>query len=114
MPRDDRRSARRFSMRLPIAVRSAQGAFAPQSGLTRDLSEKGVFFYMSARPHQGHPIEFTVDLPSEVTETDPMRAVCKGRVVRVVEDTMADNFGIAATIDGFHSFIRLSGRAPVL
>lgn len=100
-------------MRLPLDVRSADGTFHAENALTRDISESGVFFYMGVRPSEGAPIEFTVELPAEVTATDPMRAVCKGRVVRVVNDALADNYGVAATIEGMTSFLRLSGRAPV-
>ena len=109
----DRRLSRRFAMRLPVEVRSADDAFHPEHSLTRDISESGVFFYMRGKPREGAPIEFTVELPAEVTMTDPMRAVCRGRVVRVVEDDLADNHGVAATIEGMRSFIRLSGRPPL-
>jgi len=113
-PREpERRAARRFRMKLPVVVRSFDGVSVSLNGLTQDISETGVLFFIGTKPRQHAPIEFTVELPSEVTLTDPMRATCKGRVVRVVEDQLSDGFAVAATIDGFTSFIRLSGGPPI-
>ena len=109
----DRRAARRFRMKLPLVVRSFDGVPVALNGMTQDISESGVFFHVSSRPREQAPLEFVVELPSEVTMTDPMRATCKGRVVRVVEDQLSDGFGVAATIEGFTSFIRLSGGPPI-
>src|SRR5512143_772882 len=105
----ERRASRRFRMKLPLVVRSFDGVAVTLNGLTQDISETGVLFFINSRPREQAPIEFMVELPSEVTMTDPMRATCKGRVVRVVQDEMADGYGVAATIEGFTSFIRLTG-----
>ena len=113
-PRDaERRAARRFRMKLPILIRSFDGISVSLDGLTQDISETGVLFYIGSKPREQAPIEFTVELPSEVTLTDPMRATCKGRVIRVVQDELADGYAVAATIEGFTSFIRLSGGPPI-
>ncbi len=109
----ERRAARRFRMRLPLTVRSFDGVAVSLQGMTQDISESGVLFFIPSRPREQAPIEFLVELPSEVTMTDPMRATCKGRVVRVIEDQLSDNFGVAATIEGFTSFIRLSSAPPI-
>ncbi len=109
----ERRVARRFRMKLPVVVRSYDGMSVTIDGMTQDISETGVLFYISRKPREQAPIEFTVELPSEVTQTDPMRATCKGRVIRVVEDELADGYAVAATIEGFTSFIRLSGGPPI-
>ncbi len=109
----ERRAARRFRMRLPLTVRSFDGVAVSLQGMTQDISESGVLFFIRSRPREQAPIEFLVELPSEVTMTDPMRATCKGRVVRVIEDQLSDGFGVAATIEGFTSFIRLSGTPPI-
>ena len=109
----ERRAARRFRMKLPVTGRSFDGVAVALNGMTLDISETGVFFYVGTRPREQAPIEFMVELPAEVTLTDPMRATCKGRVVRVVQDELCDGFGVAATIEGFTSFIRLSGAPPI-
>lgn len=109
----ERRASRRFRMKLPVTVRSFDGMPVSLSGLTQDISESGVLFFINSRPREQAPIEFVLELPSEVTMTDPMRATCKGRVVRVIQDEMADGYGVAATIEGFTSFIRLTGGPPI-
>ena len=106
---NEKRAARRFRMKLPVTVRSYDGIPANLSGMTQDISESGVLFFIASAPPALAPIEFVVELPSEVTLTDPMRATCKGRVVRVLKEKMAEGYGVAATIEGFTSFIRLSG-----
>ncbi len=112
-PQSERRASRRFQMRLPVVVRSVDGVPMSLNGTTRDISETGVLFFLATRPREQAPLEFIVELPSEVTLTDPMRATCKGRVVRVVPDEISDSFAVAATIEGFTSFIRLSGGPPI-
>jgi PilZ domain len=102
----ERRAAQRFAMSAPVAVESPEEAFQPETALSHDVSAKGIFFMMNARPREGSGIQFTITLPSEVTLTDPMRVACKGRVIRVVD--VANRCGVGATIEGYNSFIRLS------
>ena len=105
----ERRAAQRFAMSVPVAVQCPEGSFEPQTALCHDVSAKGIYFLMNARPREGSNIEFTVTLPPEVTLTDqPMRVNCKGRVIRVVDEETAKRFGVGATIEGYNSFIRLS------
>jgi len=104
----ERRAAQRFAMSVPVAVQCPEGSFPQETALSHDVSAKGIFFLMNSRPREGSHIEFTITLPPEVTLTDPMRVNCKGRVVRVVEEGSAKRFGVAATIEGYNSFIRLT------
>ena len=104
----ERRAAQRFAMSVPVAVQCPEGYFPQETALSHDVSAKGIFFFMNARPREGSSIEFTVTLPPEVTLTDPMRVSCKGRVIRVVEEESAKRYGVGATIEGYNSFIRLS------
>ncbi|MBV9608948.1 MAG: PilZ domain-containing protein [Acidobacteria bacterium] len=106
----ERRAAQRFQLSLPIAVRSPEGAFRDNTVVCHDVSSRGIYFYTEAVPAEGAKIEFTLTLPPEVTLTDPMRVDCRGRVVRVVRDTPGTNAGVAATIEGYNSFIRLTNR----
>ncbi len=104
----ERRAAQRFAMSVPVAVQSPEESFPLETALSHDVSAKGIFFLMNARPLEGSRIEFTVTLPPEVTLTDPMRVACKGRVIRVVDVENTSRFGVGATIEGYNSFIRLS------
>jgi len=104
----ERRGAQRFAMSVPVSVESPEASFPEETALSHDVSAKGIFFLMDSRPQEGSRIEFTVTLPTEVTLTDPMRVKCKGHVVRVVDEEGANRYGVGATIEGYHSFIRLS------
>ena len=105
----ERRAAQRFAMSVPVAVQCPEGSFPPETALCHDVSAKGIFFFMHARPREGANIEFIVTLPAEVMLTDePLRVNCKGRVIRVVDEESAKRFGVGATIEGYNSFIRLS------
>ncbi len=105
----ERRAAQRFTISVPVAVQSPEGSFPAQTALCHDVSAKGIFFLMNARPREGSNIEFTVTLPPEVTLSDqPMRVNCKGHVIRVVDEASAKRFGVGASIEGYNSFIRLS------
>ena len=106
----ERRAAQRFSLNLPVALRSPEGAFDDKTVVSHNVSARGIFFYMDAAPGEGSRIEFTLTLPPEVTLTDSMRVDCRGHVVRVVSDKPGVNVGVAATIDGFNSFIRLTNH----
>jgi len=104
----ERRAAQRFAMSAPVIVQSPEDAFPPETGLSQDVSAKGIFVLMNARPCEGSRIEFTITLPPEVTLSDPMRVNCKGRVIRVVDVESAKGVGVGASIEGYNSFIRLS------
>jgi hypothetical protein len=106
----ERRAAQRFLLNLPVAVRSPEGAFNDSTVVSHDVSSRGIFFYMDTGPIEGSKIDFTLTLPPEVTLTDAMRVDCRGHVVRTVVDAPGQKVGIAATIDGYNSFIRLTNR----
>src|SRR5438105_13290356 len=106
----ERRTAQRFQLNLPVAVRSPEGTFTETTVVSQNVSARGIFFYLDESPREGAKIEFTLTLPPEVTLTDSMRVNCRGRVVRIHSDNPGANFGVAATIDGYNSFIRLTNR----
>jgi hypothetical protein len=68
---------------------------------TKDVSARGVFFYMDSAPAQGSPIEFTLTLPPEITLTESIRVKCNGKVVRVDQSANGGQVGIAAAIDQY-------------
>ena len=80
---DERRSARRFQMQLPVQVgiRSLAEGRAPAQ--TRDVSYRGIYFTVERNFEPGTPIEFVLSLPRELTLTSEVRVQCLGRVVRV-------------------------------
>ncbi len=96
----EQRNTRRFALQLPVSVKYVEGAAKEQVAQTRDVSARGVFFYMDSNVKVGSDLEFTLTLPSEITLTDSIRVRCKGKVVRV-EDKGSERIGVAAAIDQY-------------
>jgi len=99
----ERRAMRRFSMRLPASVR-VSGIPAPFDTETENVSARGIFFYIDRWMKEGAQIEVTMDFPSQMTLSDPLRVRFHARVVRVVpQDGM--RVGVAAAIEEYE-FLR--------
>ncbi|HUR36900.1 MAG TPA: PilZ domain-containing protein [Terriglobales bacterium] len=96
----NQRNTRRFSLNLPLTVRTSDGADATLSA-TRDVSSRGVFFYLDADVAEGSPIEFTLTLPPEITLTECIKVHCTGKVVRVHGKDKGTKVGIAAAIEQY-------------
>ena len=96
----EQRNTRRFALQLPVSVKYVDGGTKEQAAQTRDVSARGVFFYMDSNVKVGSDLEFTLTLPSEITLTDSIRVRCKGKVVRV-EDRGSERIGVAAAIDQY-------------
>jgi hypothetical protein len=96
----EKRSTRRFSLRLPVSVKYNNGGVHEFAAETKDVSARGVYFFMDTGLDVGSPIEFTLTLPPEITLTESIRVRCKGRVVRV-ENVPESRIGIGAVIDQY-------------
>src|SRR4029077_8940538 len=70
----ERRTTQRFSMRLPLTVlgprEAAVGDTATES---RDVSSRGVYFFLSKDVREGSPVEILLTLPNEITLAGPVR-----------------------------------------
>lgn len=94
-PPEDRRTAPRFGMRIPLIIKYAEQEIP---AFTRDLSARGVFFYVDAEPEGfQEDIEFIITFPPEVTLSSSLHVRCKGKVVRTSQ-TETYGTGIAAQI----------------
>jgi hypothetical protein len=93
---DDRRKSQRFQIKAPLTISLGDGEIA---GFTRDLSNKGVYFYLGAGegPRAGQEFEFVVELPPEITLSNSCLIRCQGRVART-ELNARQEVGIAAEI----------------
>lgn len=97
----EKRATRRFALRLPVEVNSQDNSAAPLLAHTRDVSARGICFYLDSPMAAGSAIEFTMTLPPEITLTESIRVRCKGKVVRV-DDQFADaKRPVAAIIDEY-------------
>jgi len=96
----DKRSTRRFPLRLPVSVRYGEGE-PEHEAQTRDVSARGICFFVESGIQAGSPIDFTLTLPPEITLTESIRVRCKGRVVRVEGGVPPAKMAVAAVIDEY-------------
>lgn len=101
----ERRSSRRFLMRLPLTVRwtdeSVVGEVATE---TREVSSRGLYFHLPKGLRSGSPVEIVMTLPHELTQAGPVRVRCLGRVLRSSPENSGD-VGVAAAIERYE-FLR--------
>ena len=97
----EKRATRRFALRLPVSVNFNGNTGPEMSAQTRDVSARGICFYLEAPLATGSDIEFTLTLPPEITLTESIRVRCKGKVVRVEPGLADSKVPVAAVIDEY-------------
>lgn len=102
-PQPEQRGTRRFSLDLPISVTFLENGTYEITGRARDVSSRGVFFYVRSDIHEGSAIEFVMTLPAEITLGEPIRVRCSGKVIRV--ETTGREQSVAVAIDKY-DFVR--------
>src|ERR1039458_6636222 len=95
----EKRAARRFALRIPVSVARGENSEYTESAQIRDVSARGICFYLESPIEQGSPIGFTLTLPPEITLTESIRVQCKGRVVRIEDATVEGTMAVAAVIE---------------
>ena len=101
----ERRSRKRYPLKLPITVRPTGVSTGVSTGgeiLTesKDVSSQGVYFLLEKSLKSGSALEITMTLPSELTRGEPVRVRCEARVQR--SENMAEGrAGIAAKIERY-------------
>ncbi len=96
----DKRGTRRFALRLPVNVRYGENE-EEHAAQTRDVSARGICFYVDSAIQAGSAIDFTLTLPPEITLTESIRVRCKGRVLRVEGGNPTGKLAVAAVIDEY-------------
>ncbi|MHB1937265.1 MAG: PilZ domain-containing protein [Acidobacteriaceae bacterium] len=106
---NDRRGSQRFKLNVPLTV-MVEGREV--SAYTRDMSNRGVFFYLEVADGVlfDRDFEFVAELPPEITLSTCCQIRCRGRAVRTEEISM-DLTGVAAKILDY-SIVRGPGSAP--
>ena len=100
MESTERRASRRFTMSLPLTIRSQGPAGTlERTAKTRDISFRGLYFLTDAEYEPGNPIEFVLTLPREITQSSDVNIRCYGQVVRV--EFHDANSGVAARIERY-------------
>src|SRR5580765_8516685 len=97
----EKRATRRFALRLPVAVNYTTPTTPEKQAQTRDVSARGICFYVDSTIEEGSPIEFTLTLPPEITLTESIHVRCKGKVVRVDEPSEEGKVAVAAVIEEY-------------
>ena len=97
----DKRATRRFALRLPVSVTYTENGDQAKAAQTRDVSARGICFYLDSAIQAGAVIEFTLTLPPEITLTESIRVRCKGKVVRVDPGPNEGKVAVAAVIDEY-------------
>ncbi len=96
----EKRAARRFALRVPVTVhRDSTGS--NEAAQLRDVSARGICFFLDSDIAQGSPIGFTLTLPPEITLTESIRVKCNGRVVRVENSQPDGKVSVAAVIEEY-------------
>ena len=75
------RKSKRVCMQRPVTVRYNRDGQFEFTGISRDLSDRGIFLYTESVIEVGEEVELTLILPSESAEHNPIQV--RGRVVRV-------------------------------
>ncbi len=100
----ERRGARRYDLSLPVMVRiPAQGLAETQSGRTRDISTRGLYFVIDFDVRAGSNLDIMLTLPREMTNGDEVLVKASGKIVRV-ESRLEDGNerqGVAAVIERY-------------
>src|SRR6266481_1910812 len=109
-PGEERRTMRRFDMRLPASVRVSGNGLRDLMTETQNVSARGVFFYLDRPLTEGARIEVTMTFPPHVTLTEPVRVRFTARVVRVETSQSASSIGVAAMIEEYE-FLRSNPAA---
>ena len=92
----ERRERQRISFKAPATVTADQHSIAAS---TKDISDRGLFFFTDARIEPGSEIDLVLMLPEEVGLPVSGMVCCHGRVVR--SDSGGGEYGVAVQIDRF-------------
>lgn len=105
MAAKERRTARRFLMRFPLAVRwTDEGAVAEAATESREVSSRSLYFHLRGGLRCGLPVEIVMTLPQELTQAGPVRVRCLGRVLRNSTEH-SGNVGVAVATERYE-FLR--------
>jgi hypothetical protein len=97
----EKRAARRFALRVPVAVRRNGTTDVSENAQVRDVSARGICLYLDSPIQQGSPIAFTLTLPPEITLTENIRVQCKGKIVRAEPGAQEGKIAAAAVIEEY-------------
>ena len=83
MKLSDRRLAQRFSLIIPLYIRSWKSQAPEQRVDSLNVSECGAYYETDTPPPEGAMIQIRLDMPREVTGDPTVEWRCTGKVMRV-------------------------------
>lgn len=95
---NERRGSQRFRISAPVTVIAGDHEI---SAYTRDLSNRGVYFYLALSDSAliERDFEFLIEMPSEITLSTSCQIRCRGKLVRKeVTSRNLTGAGVAAEI----------------
>src|SRR5947208_1656357 len=101
----ERRTTRRFDMRLPASVRVPGTSLQELDTETQNVSARGVFFYVDRPLAEGMRVEVTMTLPPQITLTELLGVRFTARMVRLDNELQISRIGFAARIEEYE-FLR--------
>jgi Tfp pilus assembly protein PilZ len=90
----ERRNNQRIRYQAPATVTGGQHTIAAS---TKDITDRGLFFFTDARFEIGSEIDVLITLPAEVGMPVSGMVCCHGRVVR--SESERGQYGVAVQID---------------
>jgi hypothetical protein len=101
----ERRTAQRFRIKLPMTVRWTSGSAIGEANTeSKDVSSRGVYFFLPKDVKSGSPVEIVLTLPHEITLAGPVRVRCLGRIHRN-DAVLEGQSGMVAQIERYE-FLR--------
>ena len=94
----ERRRQIRTPAELPVKIRPEGNHQIEHSGLTRDLTNSGIFLYTDSALEPGAKLELVLMLPPSLGLGVGGWTLCQASVVRV-EPSTGKGIGVAATLD---------------
>lgn len=85
----EKRHEERFPMEMPVILEAG-------TGVSRDISESGIYFITDQPPAPGGVVKFSVRL-DHIHPGKPIRFDCQGQVLRI--EPAGGRYGVAARIN---------------
>jgi c-di-GMP-binding flagellar brake protein YcgR len=97
------RQEKRISAKVPVSIKKQNNGDVQQlEGQTRDVSERGVFMYLSNRVAEGSELELVFPMPQQAgAESEEGWVRCRARVLRVEKIESGNRFGVAAVLESY-------------
>lgn len=102
MKPSDRRSSRRYYLRVPLRIRALKSDEPEKVAESANISEQGVYFLTDSPFGRGAAVQVVVNMPLEVTGEPSCDWMCIGHVAHASEVTTGQSsFGVGVRFDYF-------------